>query len=131
MNWRVGLLQTWIILSAIWVIACGVCGYDQFKRSTFLVEDPGGLKFSVRAPSNTAQRDAVAFVQRSDAANAHRENCTTQPSPVCQFPLPLSMPNTIEFWPLLETAGAGPLGSLLVGFLGYWVVPGFRTPHQP
>jgi hypothetical protein len=111
------------------VLACGVYGYEQFKRSTFFVEDPGGLKFSVRAPSNTAQRDVVAFVQRSDTAEAHRESCATQPSPVCQFPLPLSMPNTIEFWPLLETAGAGPLGSLLVGLLGYWVVAGLRTPH--
>ena len=74
MNWRVGLLQTWIILSAIWVIACGVYGYDQFKRSTFLVEDPGGLKFSVRAPSNTAQRDAVAFVQVGGDRLAQRED---------------------------------------------------------
>jgi hypothetical protein len=131
MNWRIGFFPTWIILSAIWVTACGVYGYDQFKRSTFSVTGSDGLKFDVRAPANTAQSDVVAFVQSSEVAKVHRENCTMRPGAVCQFPLPLSMPNTIEFWPLLATAGAGPLGSLLVGLLGFWLAAGFGKPRQP
>jgi hypothetical protein len=127
MNKCIGFFRTWIILSIVWVIVCAIYGYDQFKRNTFPVTDLNGLRFAVRAPSNTAQGKIVAFVQRSDTAKAHSDNCTKHPSPVCQSPLPLSMPNNIEFWPLLEIAGAGPLGGLLVGFLGFWVATALRT----
>jgi hypothetical protein len=87
------------------------------------------MKFDVRAPSNTAQSNIVAFVEDSDTAKAHRENCAKYPGPICQFPLPLSLPNTIEFWPLLVTAMVGPLGSLLAGFLAFWAAAALRTPE--
>ena len=129
MNWRTGLFRIWTALSVVWIITCAIYGYDGFKRSTFVVTDQSGMKFVVRAPSNTAQSNVVAFVEDSDTAKTHRENCAKYPDPICQFPLPLSMPNTIEFWPLLVTAMVGPLGSLLAGFLAFWAAAALRTPE--
>jgi hypothetical protein len=129
MNWRDRLFWIWAVLSVIWVLGCAVYGYDQLRRTTFVITDPSGVRFDVRAPGRTTESDAVAFVQGSDTARAHRDNCARHPTAMCQSPLPLSMPNTIDFWPLLLAAIAGPLGSLLAGFLAFRLADRFRTPH--
>jgi hypothetical protein len=124
MNWRLGFFQIWVIVSVIWVTACGVYGYEQSRRSTFLITDTSGVKFAVRAPSITAQSDVQAFVQSSDTAKTHIVNCKMHTTAMCQSPLPLSMSEN-KFWLFFVTAIAGPLAGFLVGSLGFWIAARF------
>jgi hypothetical protein len=135
MNWRHGFLRLWVVVSLIWLLACGGWALFQWHGgigAKFPVTDPGGLKFVVTAPFGTAKSDVLSFVRSSEVVKKWQADCSKERSDPCRRDIRVQMPGVIEdIVRFLVFAMSVPLLALILGLICGWVISGFRKPVTP
>ena len=135
MNWRLGLLRLWVVVSVLWLAACGAWALFQWQAGTsarYPVTDPNGLKFIVIAPAGTAKADILPFVRNSEVVKRWQADCSKERSFSCRQEIPVQLPG--EFFDVVQFlifAMSIPLLVLVLGLICGWVISGFQKPMLP
>jgi hypothetical protein len=135
MNWRLGLLRLWVVVSVLWLATCGAWALFQWQAATsarYPVTDPNGLKFIVIAPAGTAKADILPFVRNSEVVKMWQADCSKERSISCRQEIPVQMPGEfLDVVQFLIFAMSIPLLVVIFGLIFGWVISGFQKQMIP
>jgi hypothetical protein len=117
LNIRRGLLRTWIVISAIWILFVGVSGWTQLSETFIAVEPPAGQAAVALSPGPYACW-----------ATRHPDN------PYAFVSGPAGPTSLVDAWRQCVTyemhtplkALGPPVALLVFGYVAAWVIRGFR-----